>query len=96
MMSFILSPLGRLLLGLVFVAGLLAAAWFDGYASGLTGFSAPTHSTVTEAVGLGSTSARGMATTTSAPMTATVKATIMTWIAVFMLLCSHEDVPRKP
>jgi len=35
MISFILSPLGRVLLGLVFVAGLLAAAWFDGYASGL-------------------------------------------------------------
>ncbi len=34
-MSFLLSPLGRVLLGLVFVAGLLAAAWFDGYTSGL-------------------------------------------------------------
>lgn len=34
-MSFLLSPIGRALLGLVFVAGLLAAAWFDGYTSGL-------------------------------------------------------------
>ncbi len=35
MIAFLVSPLGRVLLGLVFVAGLLAAAWFDGYASGL-------------------------------------------------------------
>ena len=35
MISFLLSPLGRALLGLAFVAGLLTAAWFDGYTSGL-------------------------------------------------------------
>jgi len=35
MIPFILSPLGRVLLGLAFVAGLLTAAWFDGYASGM-------------------------------------------------------------
>lgn len=34
MIAFILSPIGRALLGLLFVAGLLMAAWLDGYHAG--------------------------------------------------------------
>ena len=34
MIAFILSPIGRALLGLLFVVGLLMAAWLDGYRAG--------------------------------------------------------------
>lgn len=33
-MSFLLSPAGRVLAGLVIVAGLVIAAWFDGHSYG--------------------------------------------------------------
>ena len=34
MISFLISPVGRVLAGLVIVAGLIVAAWFDGHSYG--------------------------------------------------------------